>query len=208
MYEWPVRRTAEEAAETREALLAAGLRVFAARGYTAATLAEVAAEAGVTRGAVYHHFSDKADLYLTAVGERWSRVVDGVWTHLVAEGPPRERVRRFVAAFYTALTGDRAFRELLAVTIGNTEKVPELERGLQTKRAALHGWIDQLTELFTRAGQAGDLRDGLSPRTAATAVVVNLTGVVVAWSLGLEEAVDVAGEAEALCEAVLGGVFR
>jgi TetR/AcrR family transcriptional regulator, acrAB operon repressor len=203
-----MRRTAEEAAETREALLAAGLRVFATRGYTAATLAEVAAEAGVTRGAVYHHFSDKADLYLSAVGERWSRVVDGVWAHLVAEGPPRERVRRFVAAFYTALTDDPAFRELLSVTIGNSEKALELDRGLQAKREALREWVTQLTDLFTQAEQAGQLRDGMSPSTAAIATVVNLTGVVVAWSLGLEEFLDVAGDVEELCDAVLGGIFR
>lgn len=198
-----VRRTPEEAAETRQALLAAGLRVFAKRGYTAATLAEVASEAGVTRGAVYHHFSDKADLYISAVGERWSSVVDGVWTHLVTEGPPRERVRRFISAFYSALNDNPAFRELLSVTIGSTEKVPELERGLRAKREALRQWVNQLTDLFAEAEQVGQLRVGLSPRAAANALVVNLTGVVVAWGLGLEETVD-----DALCDVVMGGVFR
>ncbi len=57
------RRTKEEAAVTREQLLDAAERVFRERGVAGSTLAEVAAAAGVTRGAVYWHFRDKADLY-------------------------------------------------------------------------------------------------------------------------------------------------
>jgi AcrR family transcriptional regulator len=51
------RRTKEEALETREQLLDAAERVFLERGVGHATLAEVADAAGVTRGAVYHHFA-------------------------------------------------------------------------------------------------------------------------------------------------------
>jgi TetR/AcrR family transcriptional regulator, acrAB operon repressor len=57
------RRTKEEALETREQLLDAAERVFLERGVGHATLAEVADAAGVTRGAVYHHFESKADLF-------------------------------------------------------------------------------------------------------------------------------------------------
>ena len=57
------RRTKEEAAITREQLLDAAERVFRERGVTHTSLAEVAAAAGVTRGAVYWHFRDKADVF-------------------------------------------------------------------------------------------------------------------------------------------------
>jgi len=57
------RRTKAAAAITREQLLDEAERVFRARGVAGSTLAQVAAEAGVTRGAVYWHFRDKADLY-------------------------------------------------------------------------------------------------------------------------------------------------
>ena len=56
------RRTKEEAAITREQLLDAAEHVFRERGVAGSSLAEVAAAAGVTRGAVYWHFRDKADL--------------------------------------------------------------------------------------------------------------------------------------------------
>src|SRR6266481_9102216 len=58
-----VRKTKVEAAVTREQLLDAAERVFRDRGVAKTSLAEVAASAGVTRGAVYWHFRDKADLF-------------------------------------------------------------------------------------------------------------------------------------------------
>lgn len=58
-----VRRTKQEAAATREQLMDAAERVFRARGVGHASLAEVADAAGVTRGAIYHHFASKADLF-------------------------------------------------------------------------------------------------------------------------------------------------
>ncbi len=57
-----MRKTKEEAAETRQALLRAALAVFSRQGYAATRLEDVAHEAGVTRGAIYWHFKSKADL--------------------------------------------------------------------------------------------------------------------------------------------------
>jgi TetR/AcrR family transcriptional regulator, acrAB operon repressor len=61
------RRTKEDALATREQLLDAAERVFRARGVGRTSLAEVADDAGVTRGAIYWHFKDKADLFQALV---------------------------------------------------------------------------------------------------------------------------------------------
>jgi AcrR family transcriptional regulator len=59
-----VRRTQEERrAATRAALIAAGRRLFGERGFAGVAIEEIAAEAGVTRGALYHHFEDKRALF-------------------------------------------------------------------------------------------------------------------------------------------------
>jgi AcrR family transcriptional regulator len=65
----------ERRARTRDDLLAAATRVFARRGYRAATLEEVAAEAGLTTGAVYSNFSGKHDLFLAALEAEVARHV-------------------------------------------------------------------------------------------------------------------------------------
>jgi AcrR family transcriptional regulator len=59
-----IRRTqAERAAETREALIAAARPLFAAQGFAEAALETIVRAAGVTRGALYHHFADKTELF-------------------------------------------------------------------------------------------------------------------------------------------------
>jgi len=58
-----VRRTRDEALETRNTILDTAERVFSERGVSHTSLADIAAAAGVTRGAIYWHFKNKADLF-------------------------------------------------------------------------------------------------------------------------------------------------
>jgi AcrR family transcriptional regulator len=58
-----VRRTADEAEQTRQAIVDAARSLFATRGFAATPTEDVVAAAGVTRGALYHHFADKAALF-------------------------------------------------------------------------------------------------------------------------------------------------
>jgi AcrR family transcriptional regulator len=59
----PRRTQAERAAETRDALIAAARPLFAAQGFAEVALETIVRAAGVTRGALYHHFADKTELF-------------------------------------------------------------------------------------------------------------------------------------------------
>ena len=67
-------RRAEHAADTRGALITAARRLFAAHGFDGTGTEQIVAEARVTRGALYHHFRDKADIFRAAMAE----IRDGV----------------------------------------------------------------------------------------------------------------------------------
>ena len=86
--------------QTRQYLLQAAAQVFAARGFHAASLDEVAAAAGFTKGAVYSNFKNKEDLMLALLEDTYSREMDALRQTLEASDiPPEARIGDFVTLF-------------------------------------------------------------------------------------------------------------
>jgi AcrR family transcriptional regulator len=94
-------RRAEHASDTRAALLAAARRLFAAHGYDGTGTEQIVAEARVTRGALYHHFRDKADLFRAAMAEAAGEVARRLTDERLDEvsGSPLDDIRAGVSAF-------------------------------------------------------------------------------------------------------------
>jgi len=83
--------------QTREYLLKAAAQVFAQRGYHAATLDEVAATAGFTKGAVYSNFKNKEDLFLALLEAAYDREMAEIKETLThSDVPPQARLNDFV----------------------------------------------------------------------------------------------------------------
>jgi AcrR family transcriptional regulator len=119
------RRTqAERSTATRGALVAAARRLFAERGYAAVGTPEVAAAAGVTRGALYHQFSDKADLFLAVYEQVEQEVTERIGELVVAAGA-RDPLEALTA-------GAEAFLEACAE--------PEINRIALLDAPAVLGW--------------------------------------------------------------------
>lgn len=94
-------RRAEHASDTRAALLAAARRLFATQGYDGTGTEQIVAEARVTRGALYHHFRDKADLFRAVVAEAAGQVAQQLTGERLDEvsGSPLDDVRAGISAF-------------------------------------------------------------------------------------------------------------
>ncbi len=82
------RRPATVAVHTRGAILDAALRAFAARGFSATSLRDVAAAAGTTHGLIRHHFGAKDDVWRAAVDRALGRFADAVAPYAVPAGVP------------------------------------------------------------------------------------------------------------------------
>jgi AcrR family transcriptional regulator len=108
-------------------ILEAALRVFAERGYRNTRLDEVAAAAGVTKGAVYHYFANKEDLLLRAIEHYQARAFGRLEDALRgAEGPPSTRIR---VAFRALFGGqDPARRDILVLLHRVVPEVPAIYR--------------------------------------------------------------------------------
>jgi len=112
-----MRRTAEEAQQTREAVFQAGLRVFSRKGFEGATLADVAREAGVTRGAIYWHFKNKEAFFEEVVG-RLERFYDDLLSDPgMRDEPTVEAVCRAVRTILERFCSDDLYRSMQILAV-------------------------------------------------------------------------------------------
>lgn len=175
-----MRRTREEAEETRQAIMAAALRTFEERGISKTTLEHIALAAGVTRGAIYHHFVDKQAI-LAAIREAVSLpLIDRADFKLLSDrgGDPLERVQRFMLDLFRAIEEDATMRRAFAVMSFKCEYVGELEAELDEYVRKIVRTRNQLTEVYADAKARGDLRGCLSPELAALETTVFLAGLM------------------------------
>jgi TetR/AcrR family acrAB operon transcriptional repressor len=178
------RRTKDEAQQTRHALLDAAEAVFDTRGVAGASLQEVAETAGVTRGAVYWHFRDKADLF-NAMMDRAILPFEQHW--LMADPDdgvdPLRRLRELLLDILQQIAGDARLQRVVAISTQKVEYVGELdairERHLRVRAQALRRF-EALLRLARRAGQ---LAPGVSPKAAAHALHALVDGLIANWML-------------------------
>lgn len=102
-----VSRRAQHVEDTRRALLGAARELFAERGYAGTGTEEIVARAGVTRGALYHHFRDKADLFRTVMGTVAAELAGAVTAEVLAgsagsDRPMWEQLRDGLQAYLDA----------------------------------------------------------------------------------------------------------
>jgi AcrR family transcriptional regulator len=101
---------AQQAADTRAQLIQAGRALFAERGYAGVGTEEIVARAGVTRGALYHHFEDKKDLF-RAVHEQLERdLATSIGEQIAGVEDPWEALVRGVRGFLNASTDPALMR--------------------------------------------------------------------------------------------------
>jgi len=84
------RRTAEAAERTRVAIVTAARRLFASSGFASTSTSAVVEAAGVTRGALYHHFADKTDLFRAVFVQLEHELNETVATAALAAGSARD----------------------------------------------------------------------------------------------------------------------
>jgi AcrR family transcriptional regulator len=101
------RAARAEGREAREELLSAALRVFARRGYRAAGVDEIAAEAGYSKGALYWHFSGKEELLTALLEERIDAPMRDRFALLASAPPERDMSLEASRAFARALSEAR-----------------------------------------------------------------------------------------------------
>jgi AcrR family transcriptional regulator len=140
------RRKAERRAHTRALLLAAARGLFAAHGYAGTATEQIVARAGVTRGALYHHFRDKQDLFRAVFEDLQRELAERVVAAGATVADPWERLRAGVRAFLDACVEPAVQRIVLlegpAVLGWETWREIEGRYSLGLLTGALQGLMD------------------------------------------------------------------
>lgn len=142
----PVARTqAERRDATTAALLVAARELFASDGYAATSIDAVAAKAGVTKGAVYHHYSGKRELFAAVFTDEHERMLDTTTAAYGTETDPWKAFEAACRAFLEACLDPGVQRIFLldAQAALGWEQVRALEHGsLESMELAIQAAID------------------------------------------------------------------
>ena len=175
-----MRRTKEEAEQTRRSIMGAALRTFDRRGISRTTMEHIAKTAGVTRGAIYWHFTGKQALLRAIRDEVSLPLVDRADFTLLHDsvGDPLERVERFLVDVITAVDRDPHTRVACSVMSFKCEYVGELEAELDEFARKVEHSRKSLVQVYSQARTQKKLRAGFTPEMAALETTVFLVGLI------------------------------
>ena len=139
-------RRAAEAQATRDLLIRAALELFTKRGYAGVGTEEIVARAKVTRGALYHHFADKRDLFRAVFERVEAELMERIGARIEATDDPLELMlagmRSFLDACAEASVKQISLTDAPAVLGWQEWREIDNRHGLGLTRAALQGAVD------------------------------------------------------------------
>jgi TetR/AcrR family transcriptional regulator, fatty acid metabolism regulator protein len=190
-------------ADKRRAILDAAIRVFARQGFHSARVSDVASEAGVAYGLVYHYFDSKDQMLNELFSERWSLLIDASEKVQRGGGTVREKLGG-VAGFI--IESYRHEPELMKVII--VEVTRAANSFGRTHLTKIREAYDGIAEIVGRAQRDGTFKSDVTPEYAALAFYGAMEQVLTAWIFDLipREEQDYDQAKRFVVETVCGGL--
>jgi TetR/AcrR family fatty acid metabolism transcriptional regulator len=187
--------------DKRQQLLGAAVRVFARKGFHASRVGDIAEEAGVAHGLLYHYFKSKDQVLEAVFHENWSILIARIESVEETDEPAADQIRHIAAI---VLRTWLHLPDVVRVVIQEFGRSPEL--GERIGELTLP--IDALQRVIARGIERGEFRKEIDPAFAATVVYGSIDELLTAWVLGRlpsdEEAV--ARAEQTLVEVILLGL--
>ena len=178
------RRTKEEALATRHALLDAAELLFQERGVSRTSLNDIARRAGVTRGAIYWHFKDKADLF-NAMMERVTLPLEASFQQMGREGGPDPigAIRQAIIEALRKTATDPQTRRVFEVATHKVEYVDELQAVRQRHLKIRNDAVTQLEQGLRQAARRAAVTLNIPAPEAAHGLHAMIDGLIQNWLL-------------------------
>jgi TetR/AcrR family transcriptional regulator, fatty acid metabolism regulator protein len=168
---------ADRQADRRRQILAAAVKVFAEKGFHASRVSDIAEEAGIAYGLVYHYFKSKEELLETIFRTTWTEMLARVREVESAGVPATEAVRQVTALLLRTWRRDP---DLVRVLVREVTRNQHVQQELEEITAAM----EALEGIVRRGQESGEFREELDPRLAAVVFYGALEEVLSGWVLG------------------------
>jgi TetR/AcrR family fatty acid metabolism transcriptional regulator len=169
------RSTGQE--DKRRLILDAAVRVFARKGYHTCRVADIAEEAGVAHGLLYHYFRSKEELLETIFRETWRELLSAVQSVEETDETARERLAGIAKILLRSWRRDP---DLVRVLVREVTRSSHLQERIEEIGAAFAG----LERIIARGQGEGEFRADLDPRMAAYVFYGALEEILTGWVLG------------------------
>ena len=177
------RRTKEEAQITRSRILDTAELVFEQRGVSGTSLNEIAKAAGLTRGAIYWHFQNKADLF-NAMMDRATLPLEQA--DVAGFKDPDTTPQLICAGFVDVLrrvVSDPQLRRVFDIATHKVEYVGEMDAVRKRHLDWRNECVGDIERALKRARRRGALVAGVAPRSAALGLLALFDGLLMSWML-------------------------
>jgi TetR/AcrR family transcriptional regulator, fatty acid metabolism regulator protein len=164
-------------AEKRQVLLDAAVRVFAEKGYHAARVGDIAEEAGVAYGLLYHYFRSKEEVLETIFRTTWTNMIATVGSIAETGEPAREQLRKVTEVILRTWRRDP---DLVRVLVREVTRSPQLQQQVDEIAAALQS----LQAIIERGQAAGEFRTDVDARLVSVVWYGALEETLTGWVLG------------------------
>ena len=189
--------------DKRRQLLDAAVRVFARKGFHASRVGDIAEEAGVAHGLLYHYFKSKDQVLEAVFHENWSVLVARIESVEETDESAADQIRHIAAI---VLRTWLHLPDVVRVVIQEFGRSPELAERI----GELTRPIEVLQRVIARGVERGEFRADIDPAFAATVVYGSIDELLTAWVLGrlpsAEE--DVATAEQTLLDVTLLGLRK
>jgi TetR/AcrR family transcriptional regulator, fatty acid metabolism regulator protein len=169
-------QAAPAATDKRRLILDAAIRVFARQGFHTCRVADIADDAGVAYGLVYHYFSSKEQILDTLFLERWDVMLAAIAQADATQQAPREKLRAIASFIIDSYRHDPELMKVIIVEV--TRAANTFGR---THLAKIREAYGQIAAIVARAQAEGTFRREITPQFAALAFYGSIEQVLSGW---------------------------
>lgn len=178
-----VRKTKEDAAITRQRIIDAAREMFLQKGVSRTSLEQIASHASVTRGAVYWHFQNKAELFHAMREEVYLPLIDRMDDTLLGDHDtdPLERIHKHLTNTIHILDQDTTTRATYEVMMTKCEYVDEFADVLKSILSNCSGLVHKLEQAYAQAQALGLVGTQLTAAELAMDTHLFFSGLLHMW---------------------------